>query len=140
MFKLAIMQHTADAQHHFRSEDVKIIAREDDYFKRGIREAMAIRALSPSLNRNEGRHTLPHCWDSPLKATIKKPKPPATHDPAEPRLSTQRRPPGRPCLIHRREEETLAKTIEPQTMTQMAQLHHMTTQSRATSQGDRELT
>ena len=37
MFKSAIMQHTADAQHHFRSEDVKIIAREDDYFKRNQR-------------------------------------------------------------------------------------------------------
>ena len=142
MFKSAIMQHAADAQHHFRTEDVKIIAREDDYFKRGIKEAMAIRALSPSLNRNEGRHTLPHCWDSLIKAAIKKPEPPATHDPAEPRLSTQKRAPGRPRTNHRsQDDETLAKTVQPPAIAQLAQpTHRMTTRSRAASQGDRGLT
>ena len=62
-YKSAIMQHAADANHHFRSNDIKILARESDWHDRGTREGIYIRAIQPSLNRNEGRHELPHCYD-----------------------------------------------------------------------------
>ena len=131
VFKSAIMQHAADAQHHFRSEDVKILSRESGWRERGIRESIYIRGLSPSLNRNEGRHHLPHCYDSLIKKTIKKPESPKTHDPSEPRLNTTRRPPGRPrATSTTTSEETRPKqTVGPS--------HHMTTRSRA-AQVDRD--
>ena len=49
----------ADAQHHFRKSDITIPSRESGWYERGIKESIYIRALSPSLNRNEGRHDLP---------------------------------------------------------------------------------
>ena len=37
---------------------------EDDWFARGVREAIHIRAHHPSLNKDGGRYQLPHIWDS----------------------------------------------------------------------------
>ena len=139
------MQHAADKNHHFRTTDIKILSKEEDYFKRGIRESVMIRALDPSLNRNEGRHELPHCYDSIIKKTIKRPAPPVPHDPSEPKLNTEKRGPGRPRLRPTStEDETRPKTTnnEEQTMakTVMSQ-HRMTTRSRAThTQEDRGMT
>ena len=120
------------------------------------RESVAIRAIAPSLNRNEGRHQLPHCYDTIISKAIKKPEPPEPH-PSEPLLNTARRPPGRPHAQPAiTEEQTRAKTITPsahqssttnddnQTTaktiapTNQRSNHHMTTRSRATqSQGER---
>ena len=135
LYKSAIMQHAADANHHFRVDDLQILTRESDWHKRGIRESIYIRALSPSLNRNEGRHDLPHCYDSLLKETIKRPKPPETHQTSEPRLCTAKRPPGRPRTA-KNQEDTTAKTISSPISSQEETLakrpHSMTTRSRAT--------
>ena len=96
VYKSAIMQHAADANHHFRSTDLQVLSRESGWHERGIRESMYIRALSPTLNRNEGRHNLPHCYDSLIKKVIKKPGPPDPHRANETLLNTTKRPPGRP--------------------------------------------
>ena len=127
LYKSAIMQHAADAHHHFRSDDLRVVSRESDWHKRGIRESVFIRALSPSLNRNEGRHTLPHCYDSLLKQAIKKPPPPEPHQETEQLLNTTKRGPGRPRAAQpaQEREQTLPKTTVPA-------LHVMTTRSRAT--------
>ena len=151
LYKSAIMQHAADNQHHFRTEDIKILSKEERYFERGVRESVAIRAIAPSLNRNEGRHQLSHRYDTIVRNTIKKPEPPEPHDPSEPLLNTARRPPGRPrAQPSVTEEQTAAKTIAPsnhqssttiddnQTTaktiapTNQRSNHHMTTRSRAT--------
>ena len=131
VFKSAIMQHAADAQHHFRSEDVKVLSRESGWHERGIRESIYICALSPSLNRNEGRHILPHCFDSLIRKTIKKPERPETHDSSEPRLNTERRRPGRP----RANSSTSQEETNPKTVRQPC--HPMTTRSRGPA-GDRD--
>ena len=127
LFKSAIMQHAADASHHFRTSDIKVLSREAGWHERGIRESIYIRGLSPSLNRNEGRHSLPHCYDSLIKKSIKKLEPPETHQPSETLLSTAKRAPGRPRLQPTTEmnnKVTSAKTIVAS--------HTMTTCSRVT--------
>ena len=132
VYKSAIMQHAADAQHHFRSEDIQILSRETDWHKRGTREAMAIRAISPSLNRNEGRHDLPHCYDSLLRKAVRKPNPPTPHSPTEPLLNTEKRGPGRPRTRPSVTDETTAVKQIEQTIASNS-THNMTTRSRATS-------
>ena len=127
IYKLAIMQHAADAQHHFRSEDVKILSRESGWHERGIRESIFIRALSPSLNRNEGRHILPHCYDPLIRKAIKRPERPKTHAPTELRLNTEKRGPGRPRAI----SSTAPEDTTPKSLPQST--HPMTTRSRGTA-------
>ena len=142
------MQHAADNGHHFRTSDIQILSKEEDYFNRGTRESIMIRAFDPSLNRNEGRHELPHCYDSIIKKYIKRPSPPVPHDPSEPRLITEKRGPGRPRLQPAiTEEQTRPKSVineeqtMPKTATGQPSNHHMTTRSRAThTQGDRGMT
>ena len=138
LFKSAIMQHAADAQHHFRKDDIKILSRESGWHERGIRESIYIRALSPSLNRNEGRHDLPHCYDTLIRNAIRTPEPPQPHQTSEPRLSNAKRAPGRPRvrpLPPEDQEKTLAKSLPSPSQTNN---HGMTTRSRATrSEGDR---
>ena len=135
LYKSAIMQHAADANHHFRSSDIKVISRGSGWHERGVRESIYIRAFSPTLNRNEGCHALPHCYDSLIKKTFKKPPPPEPHKNMEPLLSTTKRPPGRPRASENNQqtaaktilsmpEQTLAKTIVP--------THNMVTRSRTT--------
>ena len=129
LFKSAIMQHAADAQHHFRNTDIKILARDPDWHSRGIRESIYIRALSPTLNRNDGRHTLPNCYDTLIKQSIKKPESPQPHQPDEPRLNTTKRGPGRP---RNQPSQTSAKTVEPPVVQPTVQhaTHQMVTRSR----------
>ncbi len=137
-YKSAIMQHAADAGHHFRREDIQILSREQDWHKRGIRESIYIRGLSPTLNRNDGRHTLPHCYDSIIKTMVKKPDSPTTHTPNETRLSTTRRGPGRPRQNHNMQttpksmiDETTPKSVEAQTLPKTIDSSYgMTTRSR----------
>ena len=136
------MQHGADANHHFRASDIKILARESDWHNRGTRESIYICAISPSLNRNEGRHELPHCYDTLIRNAIKKPDHPITHTPDEPRLQTERRAPGRPRarpLTTEDQSQTAAKEMSSPIVT--ASTHTMTTRSRtAHSNEDRGLT
>ena len=131
VFKSAIMQHAADANHHFRQSDIKILARDDNWHDRGTREAVYIRAISPSLNRNEGRHDLPHCYDTLIRKAIKKPEPPPTHNPDEPRLVTEKRAPGRPRTrpsVTDDQSQTTAKELSSPIV--YPSTHTMTTRSR----------
>ena len=50
--------------------NAKILDREDDWFARGVREAIHIRAHHPSLNKDGGRYQLPHIWDSLIREHI----------------------------------------------------------------------
>ena len=47
-FKSAMLQHARDNEHHFRKEDISILSRESDWVRRGIKEAIYIKALNPS--------------------------------------------------------------------------------------------
>ena len=144
IYKSAIMQHAADAHHHFRLGDVKILAREGRWHDRGIRESIYICALSPTLNRNDGRHTLPHGYDPIIRNALQKPEAPHPHQPSEPRLNTTPRGPGRPRKEPRpqTDSQTAAKetssqpTARPTRQQQQQQqqqpaTHVMATRSRA---------
>ncbi|KAI8482915.1 hypothetical protein Bbelb_393330 [Branchiostoma belcheri] len=50
--------HIESPGHTVDLEGVRILDTEQDYFKRGIKEAIYIRALQPSLNRDWGRYRL----------------------------------------------------------------------------------
>ena len=43
--------------------DVKIIGREENNWKRGIKEAIEIRRKKPTLNRDDGRYNLAAIYD-----------------------------------------------------------------------------
>ncbi|KAI8506131.1 hypothetical protein Bbelb_164840 [Branchiostoma belcheri] len=53
-------------------EGVRILDTEQDYFKRGIKEAIYIRALQPSLNRDGGRYRLQTTFDPLLTSHVGK--------------------------------------------------------------------
>ena len=92
-----MLQHARETQHHFRKEDITILSSEHDWVKRGIKEAIFIKALSPSINIDPGRHQLSSHFDAILSPLIKPPSPPAPHNPTHEQLiNTAPRRPGRP--------------------------------------------
>ena len=122
------MQHAADNDHHFRLSDFTILSRESDYFKRGIKESIYIRGLSPSINREEARHPLPHIYDSIIQKTVKKPPPPTPHQPGERRLVTAPRGRGRPPA---QRESIITASQAEETVPKNPISHGMTTRRRA---------
>ena len=50
--------HMASEEHKEGDVEYSIISREKNWYKRGIKEAIAIRNLKPTLNKDEGRHYL----------------------------------------------------------------------------------
>ena len=58
--------------HHFMElENTEILTTEYKWFERGVKEAIYIRALNPSLNREEGRDNLPLVLDNIIKKRVK---------------------------------------------------------------------
>ena len=55
--------------HEINLDEVKILDRESSWYEQGVKEAVYIRALRPSLNRDGGRFQLPHIWD-PLLTSL----------------------------------------------------------------------
>ena len=96
-YKSAMLQHAREYGHHFRKEDMTILASEQDWAKRGIIEAAFIKTLEPSINIDTGRHTLSSHFDSILKKVIKAPAAPAPHiADTEELINTAPRGQGRP--------------------------------------------
>ena len=54
-----IGHHLQWNQHSFSNSDVSILHQENDWFRRGVAEAIHIEQEGPILNRDRGRHTLP---------------------------------------------------------------------------------
>ena len=50
--------------HSIDYEGVVVKAREGDWFKRGVKEAIHIRRKASDLNKDKGRHPLPSVYDS----------------------------------------------------------------------------
>ena len=47
-------------------EEAKVVAKETNRFARWIKEAIWIRKMKPTMNRDEGGYRLSHVWDSLL--------------------------------------------------------------------------
>ena len=100
--KSAVMAHARTNHHHFRASDLSVLSSgTGNWFERGVKEAVYIRGLKPSINRDQGRHQLPPHYDSLIKEAVEKPPPPLTHNAdSEPLLRTSPRRQGRPRRIN----------------------------------------
>ena len=58
--------HTDCEGHTVHIEEAKILTVEPKRFERGVKEAIYIRALYPSLNRDGGRYNLPHVYNNTI--------------------------------------------------------------------------
>ncbi|XP_066270838.1 uncharacterized protein [Branchiostoma lanceolatum] len=63
--------HIESPGHTVSLDKVRILDTEQDYFVRGLKEAIYIRALQPSLNRDSGRYKLPGTFDQLLTSRIR---------------------------------------------------------------------
>ena len=71
----AILKHCKDFHHPLPSiEDFNIIDKEPSQVTREAKEVIHIRQLDPSLNRNIGKMSIPHCFDNLLGAKPKHPR------------------------------------------------------------------
>ena len=62
----AVAKHMQTEGHQFNKDAVEIVDIEGDWFRRGVKEAIQIRQLNPSLNQDRGRHFLPPVYSSLL--------------------------------------------------------------------------
>ena len=71
----AILKHCKDFHHPLPSiDDFNIIDKEPSQVTREAKEAIHIRRLDPSLNRNIGKMSIPQCFDNLLGAKPKHPR------------------------------------------------------------------
>ena len=61
-----IFDHYNTTGHKISLENFDIVERENQNLMRAIKEALYIRVIDPSLNRNIGKYHLPHIWDEVL--------------------------------------------------------------------------
>ena len=68
--------HVASDTHVKEDFQYSILYTEDNWFKRGIKEAIAIRKLKPNLNQDDGRYHLSVMYDQLIRSrlTIKIPE------------------------------------------------------------------
>ena len=66
--------------HQISMDTVEVLDRDDDWQRRGVREAIYIRVNKPDLNRDQGRYQLPHSWDNLLWSRVSKVEKPRQRD------------------------------------------------------------
>ena len=62
--------HVASAKHEKRDLTHEILCTEDNWFKRGIKEAIAIKKIKPTLNKDEGRYHIPAIYDKLIRNNL----------------------------------------------------------------------
>ena len=62
--------HVATEEHRKEDFEYSIIYKEENWFKRGIKEAIAIRKLKPNLNQDEGRYHLSAIYDNVIRSRL----------------------------------------------------------------------
>ena len=62
-------------EHAVELDNTEILTTEPRWFERGVKEAIFIRALNPSLNRDGGRYNLPPVWDNIIRKRMKAERP-----------------------------------------------------------------
>jgi hypothetical protein len=53
--------------HYYTDRNITMLDQDTNWLPRGIRESLQIRALNPSINADQGRHKLSHCYDGIIK-------------------------------------------------------------------------
>ena len=64
--------HIESPGHQVDIKNVKVLSRDQRWFERGIKEAIYIKFLRPSLNRDQGRHHLPEIWTNTIRSRVLK--------------------------------------------------------------------
>ena len=64
--------HAATPKHSIELDNTDVLAVEPRWFERGVKEAIYIRAFSPSLNKDGGRYQLPPIWNNTIKRHVKR--------------------------------------------------------------------
>ena len=62
--------HVEQPDHSVELDHTDILTTESRWFERGVKEAIYIRALNPSLNRDGGRYNLPPVWDNIIQKRV----------------------------------------------------------------------
>jgi hypothetical protein len=66
-----IVEHNKEYGHSIMESNIKILERETGWFlKRGVKEAIYIRANQCTLNRDQGRHLLSAVYDNAIKSHV----------------------------------------------------------------------
>ncbi|TWW56851.1 hypothetical protein D4764_14G0010510 [Takifugu flavidus] len=107
----AVHLHLKESGHSFEDSQVRILAREDRWFERGVKEAIHVKLEKPSLNRGGGlRHFLSPTYNAVLHSFqqqnkhshhSRRPSDSSPCDPADkgetPQQKLGERPDQRPC-------------------------------------------
>ena len=62
--------HVAGDTHEKGDLRYTILCTEDNWFKRGVKEAIAIKKIRPTLNKDEGRYHLSPIYDQFIRSSV----------------------------------------------------------------------
>ena len=62
--------HVASDTHEKSDLEYSILCKDDDWFARGVKEAIAIRKIKPSLNLDEGRYNLSPMYEKFIRTSL----------------------------------------------------------------------
>ena len=63
--------HTEQPDHNVKMDNTRILTTKSRWFERGVKEAIFIKAMNPSLNRDGGRYSLPPVWDNIIERRMR---------------------------------------------------------------------
>jgi hypothetical protein len=67
--------HLATEKHEKKDIESTILCTDDDWFQRGVKEAIAIRKIRPTLNQDDGRYHLSGMWTNLIRTSVVMGKP-----------------------------------------------------------------
>ena len=62
--------HLASGTHEKTDFEFTILCTDDNWYNRGVKEAIAIRKIRPTLNQDDGRHHLSRMYDKLIKSSV----------------------------------------------------------------------
>ena len=62
--------HVASEIHDKKDLEFSVLCKDDNWFARGVKEAVAIRKIKPSLNQDEGRFHLSPMYDKFIRSSL----------------------------------------------------------------------
>ena len=62
--------HLASSSHKKTDFEFTVLCTDDNWYNRGVKEAIAIRKIKPSVNQDDGRHHLSRIYDKLIKSCV----------------------------------------------------------------------
>ena len=63
-------KHVASDVHEKTDLEFAVVCKDDNWFSRGVKEAVAIRKFRPTLNQDEGRYNLSPMYDKFIRTSL----------------------------------------------------------------------